>query len=135
LRGSEVRKESWRFRERKLTLRSCELLAAGRLCHALFARRETPCDCAHTQHSTCNLYTMAMNTDRRRNNAPSGGTSAPVFARTIREPGYLEKLRPTRSRGANELRRICKYIDLLPGCIRPSFYMMESGMGAVIDAQ
>jgi hypothetical protein len=55
---------------------------------------------------THNTYTM--NTDRRRNNAPSGGTSAPVFARTVKEPEYLENLRPTRSRGPNELRRICR---------------------------
>jgi hypothetical protein len=110
-------------------------LAAGRLCHALFARREPRCDCAHTLHTTCNLYTMAMNTDRRRNNAPSGGTSAPVFARTIRDPEYLEKLRPTRSRGASELRRICKYNDLLSGYTRFSLYTMESGTSAVIGAQ
>ena len=53
-------------------------------------------------------YKMAANTDRRRNNAPSGGTHAPIFARTLREPEYLQTLRPTRTRGPNELRRICK---------------------------
>jgi exosome complex component MTR3 len=51
---------------------------------------------------------MAMNTDRRRINAPSGGTSAPVFSRTVKELGYLKELRPERSREPNELRKICK---------------------------
>lgn len=55
----------------------------------------------------------AMNTDRRRNNAPSGGTSAPVFARTIREPEYLHSLRPSRSRKPNELRKICKLTEIV----------------------
>ncbi|KAF2829154.1 exoribonuclease family protein [Ophiobolus disseminans] len=55
-----------------------------------------------------------MNTDRRRNNAPPGGTSAPVFARTIREPGYLQSLRPRRSRGPNELRRIFLQPSIIP---------------------
>jgi hypothetical protein len=55
-------------------------------------------------------HIMAANTDRRRNNAPSGGTHAPVFSRTLREPEYLQTLRPTRTRGPNELRRICKFL-------------------------
>ncbi|KAF2873423.1 3' exoribonuclease family, domain 1-domain-containing protein [Massariosphaeria phaeospora] len=55
-----------------------------------------------------------MNTDRRRINAPSGGTSAPVFARTVKEPGYLQSLRPTRTRGPNELRKIFLQTSLVP---------------------
>lgn len=55
-----------------------------------------------------NIRSFDMNTDRRRNNAPPGGTHAPVFARTIREPEYLQSLRPKRSRKLNELRKICK---------------------------
>jgi len=58
-----------------------------------------------------------MNPDRRRNNAPSGGTSAPVFAQTIRDPAYLQKLRPTRSRGPSELRRICEYYPTGPSTV------------------
>lgn len=73
----------------------------------------------HISSSTNILsHTMAMNIDRRRNNAPSGGTSAPVFARTIREPQYVEKLRPTRSRGLNELRRICELLVYLSALLR-----------------
>jgi exosome complex component MTR3 len=64
------------------------------------AERPTP--------NTDDIQPIAMNTDRRRNNAPSGGTSAPVFARTIKEPVYLQGLRPSRSRKPNELRKICE---------------------------
>lgn len=61
------------------------------------------------------LEIMAAISDRRRINAPSGGTSVPVFAKTLKEPGYLNKLRPQRTRDANELRKICKstYMRLL----------------------
>ena len=52
---------------------------------------------------------MAALSDRRRINAPSGGTSAPVFAKTVKETGYLESLRPRRTRGPNELRKTCEY--------------------------
>lgn len=54
---------------------------------------------------------MAALADRRRINAPSGGTSAPVFAKTVKETGYLESLRPRRTRGPNELRKTCEYCD------------------------
>jgi hypothetical protein len=53
--------------------------------------------------------TMAAISDRRRINAPSNGTSAPVFARTVQEPGYLQSLRPSRTRGPKELRKTCKW--------------------------
>jgi len=52
---------------------------------------------------------MAATSDRRRINAPSSGTSAPVFARTVQEPGYLQSLRPSRTRGPKELRKTCKW--------------------------
>ncbi|KAH6882846.1 exoribonuclease family protein [Alternaria rosae] len=71
-----------------------------------------------------------MNTDRRRNNAPSGGTSAPVFARTIREPQYLEKLRPTRSRGANELRRIFLQTSIIPSASGSAYLEIPSSSPA-----
>jgi hypothetical protein len=66
------------------------------------------------QHGNTNFgrLTMAMNTDRRRINAPSGGTSAPVFARTVKESGYVQSLRPTRTRGPDELRKICMFISI-----------------------
>ncbi|KAF2658823.1 hypothetical protein K491DRAFT_652450 [Lophiostoma macrostomum CBS 122681] len=57
---------------------------------------------------------MAMNSDRRRINAPSGGTSAPVFARTVKEPGYIQSLRPTRTRGPDELRKIFLQTSIIP---------------------
>ena len=47
-------------------------------------------------------------TDRRRINAPSGGTSAPIFARTVKDPDSLHMFRPTRTRRPDELRKICK---------------------------
>ncbi|KAI4689931.1 uncharacterized protein J4E84_004112 [Alternaria hordeiaustralica] len=72
-----------------------------------------------------------MNTDRRRNNAPSGGTSAPVFARTIREPQYLEKLRPTRSRGANELRRIFLQTSIIPSASGSAYLEIPSSSPAI----
>ncbi|KAL1597981.1 3'-5'-exoribonuclease [Paraconiothyrium brasiliense] len=57
---------------------------------------------------------MAANTDRRRINAPSGGTSAPVFAKTVTEDGYLQSLRPTRTRGPNELRKTFLRTGIVP---------------------
>ncbi|KAL1798573.1 hypothetical protein ACET3X_002610 [Alternaria dauci] len=71
-----------------------------------------------------------MNADRRRNNAPSGGTSAPVFARTIREPQYLERLRPTRSRGANELRRIFLQTSIIPSASGSAYLEIPSSSPA-----
>ena len=47
-------------------------------------------------------------TDRRRINAPSGGTSAPIFARTVKDLDSLHMFRPTRTRRPDELRKICK---------------------------
>ncbi|KAF2188371.1 exoribonuclease family protein [Zopfia rhizophila CBS 207.26] len=55
-----------------------------------------------------------MNTDRRRINAPSGGTTPPIFARTVKVPGYLESLRPSRTRGPNELRKIFLQTGIIP---------------------
>ncbi|KAF2739100.1 exoribonuclease family protein [Polyplosphaeria fusca] len=55
-----------------------------------------------------------MNSDRRRINAPSGGTSAPVFARTVKESGYLKSLRPSRTRGPKELRKIFLQTGIVP---------------------
>ncbi|KAJ4352469.1 3'-5'-exoribonuclease [Didymosphaeria variabile] len=57
---------------------------------------------------------MAANTDRRRINAPSGGTSAPVFAKTVLESGYLQSLRPNRTRGPNELRKTFLQTGIVP---------------------
>ncbi|OAG09764.1 uncharacterized protein CC84DRAFT_1137671 [Paraphaeosphaeria sporulosa] len=57
---------------------------------------------------------MAANTDRRRINAPSGGTSAPVFAKPVKEPGYLQLLRPNRNRGPNELRKTFLQTGVVP---------------------
>ncbi|KAH4050128.1 hypothetical protein HBI49_062030 [Parastagonospora nodorum] len=69
---------------------------------------------------------MAMNTDRRRNNAPAGGTASPVFARTIREPEYLQSLRPTRSRGPNELRRIFLQTSIIPSASGSAYLEIPS---------
>lgn len=75
-----------------------------------------------------------MNTDRRRTNAPSGGTSAPVFARTVKEQGYIQSLRPERTRGPNELRKICKlYIFVFEVEYSPKLFKLESS--AVGEAQ
>ncbi|KAF2855788.1 exoribonuclease family protein [Plenodomus tracheiphilus IPT5] len=67
-----------------------------------------------------------MNTDRRRNNAPIGGTSAPVFAQTLRDPGYLQKLRPTRSRGPDELRRIFLQTAIIPSASGSAYLEIPS---------
>ncbi|KAF1943053.1 exoribonuclease family protein [Clathrospora elynae] len=71
-----------------------------------------------------------MNTDRRRNNAPNGGTSAPVFARTIRDSEYLEKLRPSRSRGPNELRRIFLQTSIIPSASGSAYLEIPSSSSA-----
>ncbi|KAF2473774.1 uncharacterized protein BDR25DRAFT_281721 [Lindgomyces ingoldianus] len=55
-----------------------------------------------------------MNTDRRRINAPSGGTSAPIFSRTVKESGYLQSLRPSRIRAPHELRNIYLRTGIIP---------------------
>ncbi|KAH7089010.1 exoribonuclease family protein [Paraphoma chrysanthemicola] len=67
-----------------------------------------------------------MNTDRRRNNAPPGGTSAPLFARTIREPGYLQTLRPSRSRGTSELRKIFLQTSIVPSASGSAYLEIPS---------
>ncbi|KAF1919810.1 exoribonuclease family protein [Ampelomyces quisqualis] len=67
-----------------------------------------------------------MNADRRRNNAPAGGTAAPVFARTVREPEYLQSLRPTRSRGPNELRRIFLQTSIIPSASGSAYLEIPS---------
>ncbi|KAH7398243.1 exoribonuclease family protein [Pyrenochaeta sp. MPI-SDFR-AT-0127] len=67
-----------------------------------------------------------MNTDRRRNNAPSGGTSAPVFARAVKEPGYLQSLRPTRSRGPSELRKIFLQTSIIPSASGSAYLEIPS---------
>ncbi|OCL13852.1 exoribonuclease family protein [Glonium stellatum] len=53
-------------------------------------------------------------TDRRRINAPSGGTSTPIFARTVKDPDSLHTLRPTRARQPDELRKIFLKTGLTP---------------------
>ncbi|PVI03559.1 exoribonuclease family protein [Periconia macrospinosa] len=57
---------------------------------------------------------MAALSDRRRINAPSGGTSAPVFSKALKEPGYLEELRPQRIRAPKELRKIFLQTSIIP---------------------
>ncbi|KAF2273585.1 uncharacterized protein EI97DRAFT_404138 [Westerdykella ornata] len=69
---------------------------------------------------------MAMNTDRRRINAPSGGTSAPVFARTVKEQGYLQSLRPARTRAPNDLRKIFLQTSIIPSASGSAYYEIPS---------
>lgn len=71
-----------------------------------------------------------MNQDRRRINAPSGGTTAPVFAKVIRDPAYLQKLRPTRSRGPNELRRIFLQTAVVPSASGSAYLEIPSSLPA-----
>ncbi|OCK83416.1 hypothetical protein K432DRAFT_402025 [Lepidopterella palustris CBS 459.81] len=53
--------------------------------------------------------------DRRRINAPSGGTSAPIFASTVvKNPKFLQSLRPTRTRQPDQLRKIFLKTGLTP---------------------
>ncbi|KAH8708483.1 exoribonuclease family protein [Phaeosphaeriaceae sp. PMI808] len=69
---------------------------------------------------------MAMNADRRRNNGPPGGTAPPVYARTIREPEYLQSLRPTRSRGPSELRGIFLQTSIIPSASGSAYLEIPS---------
>ncbi|KAI9713155.1 MAG: 3'-5'-exoribonuclease [Bogoriella megaspora] len=52
--------------------------------------------------------------DRRRINAPSGGTAPPVFLSTLSSPAELQSLRPTRTRRPDELRKIFLKTGLNP---------------------
>ncbi|OJD40731.1 3 exoribonuclease family protein [Diplodia corticola] len=52
--------------------------------------------------------------DRRRTNAPAGGTSAPVFASTLPNHEAPAPMRPTRSRNPDELRKIFLKTGLTP---------------------
>ncbi|KAF9739293.1 3' exoribonuclease [Paraphaeosphaeria minitans] len=70
---------------------------------------------------------MAANTDRRRINAPSGGTSAPVFAKPVKAPGYLQSLRPNRTRGPNELRKTCKQTNSIRTVLQTGVVPSASG--------
>ncbi|KAF2708897.1 exoribonuclease family protein [Pleomassaria siparia CBS 279.74] len=67
-----------------------------------------------------------MTTDRRRINAPSGGTSAPVFVRTVKEVGYLQSLRPTRTRGPNEPRKIFLQTSIIPSASGSAYLEIPS---------
>ncbi|KAF2787599.1 exoribonuclease family protein [Melanomma pulvis-pyrius CBS 109.77] len=67
-----------------------------------------------------------MNTDRRRINAPSGGTSAPIFARTVKEAGYLQSLRPTRTRSPNEPRKIFLQTAIIPSASGSAYLEIPS---------
>ncbi|KAF2248663.1 exoribonuclease family protein [Trematosphaeria pertusa] len=69
---------------------------------------------------------MAVNLDRRRINAPSGGTLAPVFARTVKEPGYLQSLRPSRTRGPNEPRQIFLQTGIVPSASGSAYLEIPS---------
>jgi hypothetical protein len=51
-------------------------------------------------------------TDRRRVNGPVGGTSSVIFDPRLAIQDAASQKPPNRSRGPNELRKICKY-----GCI------------------
>ncbi|KAL1652118.1 3'-5'-exoribonuclease [Diplodia intermedia] len=53
-------------------------------------------------------------TDRRRTNAPAGGTTAPVFASTLPSYEASAPTRPTRSRNSDELRKIFLKTGLTP---------------------
>ncbi|KAL1627988.1 3'-5'-exoribonuclease [Neofusicoccum ribis] len=53
-------------------------------------------------------------TDRRRTNAPAGGTYAPVFASTLPNYDGPAPTRPTRSRNPDELRKIFLKTGLTP---------------------
>ncbi|KAF2645420.1 hypothetical protein P280DRAFT_475962 [Massarina eburnea CBS 473.64] len=70
---------------------------------------------------------MAANTDRRRINAPSGGTTAPVFAKTVKDGAYLEQLRPRRTRGKDELRKIYDPTKANPSVLQTSIIPSASG--------
>ncbi|KAL6710205.1 3'-5'-exoribonuclease [Coniothyrium glycines] len=72
-----------------------------------------------------------MNTDRRRNNAPSGGTHAPVYARILRDPGYLQNLRPRRSRGVNELRKIFLQTSIIPSASGSAYLEIPASSGPI----
>ncbi|KAF2816229.1 uncharacterized protein BDZ99DRAFT_131633 [Mytilinidion resinicola] len=53
-------------------------------------------------------------TDRRRINAPSGGTNAPVFVNPATPADSLASQRPTRTRAPDELRKIFLKTGLVP---------------------
>ncbi|KAF2121530.1 exoribonuclease family protein [Lophiotrema nucula] len=69
---------------------------------------------------------MAALADRRRINGPSGGTSAPIFARIVKEPGYLQSLRPSRTRGPNELRKIFLQTGIVPSASGSAYLEIPS---------
>ncbi|KAH7116072.1 exoribonuclease family protein [Dendryphion nanum] len=69
---------------------------------------------------------MAANMDRRRINAPGGGTSAPVFAKTLKEAGYIQSLRPSRIRGPNELRQTFLQTGIVPSATGSAYLEIPS---------
>ncbi|ORY18999.1 3' exoribonuclease family, domain 1-domain-containing protein [Clohesyomyces aquaticus] len=72
-----------------------------------------------------------MNSDRRRINAPAGGTSAPVFARTLKEPGHLQSLRPLRARAPDELRNIFVQTGVVPSASGSAYLEVPSAPSSV----
>ena len=62
-------------------------------------------------------------TDRRRTNAPPGGTSAPVFTSTIDHKNNSS--RPTRARDANTLRKIFLRTGLVPSASGSSYLELQ----------
>jgi hypothetical protein len=59
-----------------------------------------------------------MATDRRRINGPAGGTSAPVYLKTLTREAEAQTERPTRTRAPNVLRKMCKWVCI----VRNAFY-------------
>ena len=52
---------------------------------------------------------MSALADRRRANAPSAGTSEPVFVASLTSLQPVPYMKPVRDRRPQELRKICRY--------------------------
>ncbi|KAF1964600.1 exoribonuclease family protein [Bimuria novae-zelandiae CBS 107.79] len=78
---------------------------------------------------------MAAISDRRRINAPSGGTSAPVFAKTVKESGYLQSLRPSRTRGPNELRKTFLQTGIVPSASGSAYLEVPTSSSSSSSSQ
>ncbi|KAF2103521.1 exoribonuclease family protein, partial [Rhizodiscina lignyota] len=63
--------------------------------------------------------------DRRRINGPPGGTSAPIFASALSSDQTIEKLRPTRTRQADELRKIFLKTGLTPSASGSAYLELQ----------
>ncbi|KUJ06902.1 exoribonuclease family protein [Mollisia scopiformis] len=67
-----------------------------------------------------------MATDRRRINGPTGGTSAPIYLKTLTKEAEAQTERPTRTRAPNVLRKMFLKTGVTPSASGSAYLELEA---------